>query len=108
MPGVRSSSSCTRSGSMARRAAWRYSSYRCADTAAPVPATIAAAISSAVTLLAREPGAIVVGRIAINGVDVIDAALLRCVLDDQGRSLDAEVCRTAVGRRTATGKVRVG
>src|SRR5438093_13770657 len=95
LPGVRSSSTCTRSGSIAIRAACRYSSRRCADTADPKAIAIAITIRNAVGLLAREFRTIVVGRVAIDGVDVIDAVLRR-VLDDERRSLNAEVCRTAI------------
>src|SRR5688500_7989561 len=93
MPGVRSSSIPMRSGSMATRAACRYSSPRCADAAPLASSTKAAAPSQ---LLRRELRTVVVGRIAVDGVDVVDAALRR-VLDDQRRSLHAEI-RRAAGR----------
>src|SRR5207253_11240397 len=89
MPAVRSSSSATRSGSTASRAACRYSSVRCADsvvqtmTAANITKTMAA-----MPLPAHELRTVVIGRIAIDGMDVIDAAQWR-VLDDQGRALDS-------------------
>ena len=54
--------------------------------------------------LLHETRAVVVGRIAIDRVDVIDAALRR-VLDDQRRPLDAEVRGAAVGGRSAPGEI---
>src|SRR5687768_10864827 len=51
-----------------------------------------------------ELDAIVVRRISIDRVDVIDG-LLRRVLDDQRRALDAEIRDAAVGRRTAPREV---
>src|SRR5580765_5348310 len=105
-PGVRSSSTCTRSGWIAMRAVCRYSSRRCADTPALRAIEVAAPIRSAVPLLARELGAIVVGRVAINRMDVIDAVLRR-VFDDQRRPLNAEVRRAAVRRRSAPGEISV-
>ena len=62
--------------------------------------------TSAARLPARKLRSVVVGRIAIDRVDVIDAALRR-VLDHERRPLDAEVRRAAVGRRAAPGEVGV-
>ncbi len=90
IPGVRSSSSCTRPGSMASRAAWRYSSRRCADTSAAPTIAVVRASTQAARLLPRELRTVVVGRIAINGMDVVDAALRR-VLDHEGWPLNAEI-----------------
>src|SRR4029077_4999077 len=75
-----------------------------ADTPPPKATDIVATSSSAARLLARELCAIVVGRIAVDGMNMLDAAL-RCVFDDQRRSLDAEVRRTAVGVRSAPGEI---
>src|SRR5262245_14068298 len=105
MPGVRSSSSSTRPGSIAIRAAWRYSSFRCALAVA----VAAAARSNARTtprLLAGDLRAIVVRRIPIDRVNVVDVAL-RCVLDDDRRSLDAEVGGGAVLGWPAPREVRL-
>src|SRR6188768_3684311 len=95
-PGVRSSSIRTRSGSMPMRDAWRYSSSRCADKGV----TAAAASAAATHLPASKLRAVVIGWIAVDRVDVIEAAL-RCVLDHQRRPLDPEVRHAAVRRRAA-------
>src|SRR5262245_63432465 len=105
MPGVRSSSISTRPGSIATRAACKYSSRRCADADTAASAT-AASVAAATTLF-RKLRTVVVGRVAIDRVDVIDAALRR-VLDDERRSLHAEVRHAAVGRRAAPGEPRLG
>src|SRR4051812_687763 len=105
MPGVRSSSIRTRPGSIARRAACRYSSRRCADVA--VPAASAASSARAARRLLRELRTVVVGRVAVDGVDVIDAAALRRVLDHQRRALDAEIRGRAVLDRTTPGEIRL-
>src|SRR6185436_14890509 len=107
MPGVMSSSTWTRPGAMASRAAWRYSSARCADTPAPPAMAIVSATMAAARLLARDLRTVVVGRIAIDGVDVVDAVLRR-VLDDERRPLDSEVRGAAVRRRAAPGEKRLG
>src|SRR3954470_778013 len=88
MPGVRSRSMRTPPGSMAMRDACRYSSRRCAIVPATAPTARAAARAPA-TLLRHELRTVVVGRIAVDRVDVIDAALRR-VFDHQRRALDAE------------------
>src|SRR6187549_2143669 len=106
MPGVRSRSMRTRSGSIAIRAACRYSSRRCAAGPAPAPMTIAAARAVATTLLRDQLRTVVVGRVPIDRVDVIDAALRR-VLDHQRRALDAEVGGAAVGGRAAPREPRL-
>src|SRR5260221_4512346 len=108
IPGVIASSSSVRRRSMSRRAACRYSSSRWADGPGPtIPAivTIVRAIASAMRLLVREFRTVVVGRISIDGVDVIGAALLRRIFDDEGRPLDPEVRDAAVGGGTAPGEV---
>src|SRR5207247_990112 len=101
---VRSSSIWTRAGSIATRAACRYSSSRCAEGRATAPTT---SVSVKITrmLFRGELRTVVVRGIAIDGVDVIDAALLGCVFDHQRRSLDTEVSRAAVGRRPAPGEI---
>src|SRR2546425_9092732 len=104
MPGVRSSSICTAAGSMASRAAWRYSSRRCADTSTLTTMAIVSPSRYAARLLARELRTVVIGRIAIDGMNVVHAVLRR-VLDDEGWPLDPEVRRTAVGRRATPGEV---
>src|SRR2546428_1433956 len=104
MPGVRSSSSSTRSGSTASRAACRSSSVRCAETVVQAMTTANITTTMAAVLAAHELRAIVIGRITIDGMDVIDAALRR-VLDDQGGPLDPEVRGAAVDRRPAPGEV---
>ena len=58
----------------------------------------------AIAVLRRELRTVVVGRIAIDGVDVIDAALRR-VLDDERRALHPEIRHAAVRRRPAPGEV---
>src|SRR5438874_1915777 len=107
IPGVRSSSSCTPRGSMAIRAACRYSSRRCADTSAMTIVAIVSASTPAVRLLPRKLRTVVVGRIAIDRMDVIDAALRR-VLDDESWSLDPEVCRASVRSRATPCEGRFG
>src|SRR6185503_6400951 len=104
MPGVMSSSTPTRAGSTVSRAACRYSSRRCAERTAP--AASARTRTSAARLPVRNLRSVVVAGIAVDRVDVIDAALRR-VLDHQRRSLDAEVGGAAVGRRSAPGEVGV-
>src|SRR4051794_23594461 len=106
IPAVRSSSMRARPGSSAIRAACRYSSRRCADRSTLVPATIAAArpTTPTATLLRRKLGPVVVGRVAIDGVNVVDAAL-RGIFDHQRRSLDAKVVHAAVGGRAAPREV---
>src|SRR5436190_6526041 len=106
MPGVRSSSTPTRPGSTSRRAACRYSSARWADTNVPPTAATHAVIASATVLPARKLRSVIVGRVAIDRVDVLDAALRR-VLDHQRRPLNPEVRGAAVRQRTAPGKVRL-
>src|SRR5438128_9729285 len=107
MPGVRSSSIRTAPGSMPSRAACRYSSSRCADTPAMATDAIVRASTQAAPLLPRELRTVIVGRIAINGVDVVDAALRR-VLDHERRALDPEIRGAAIGRRAAPGEVCPG
>ncbi len=63
--------------------------------------------TSAATLLAGELRTVIVGRIAVDRVDVIDAALLRHVFDHQRGTLDAEVRGTAVRDWPATAGVVV-
>src|SRR3954468_23175713 len=106
MPGVRSISSSTRPGSIARRAACRYSSRRCADVTAPAISS-ATTVSPPPVLLRRELRTVVVRGIAVDGVDVVDAALLRRILDDERRPLDPEVRRAAVGRRPTPREIRL-
>src|SRR6185503_10147247 len=96
IPGVKLSSSRTPVESIARRAAWRYSSSRCADTSVPKVGSHAARSPSRAALPARKLRSVVVGRIAIDGVYVPDAALRR-VLDHDRRALHAEVGGAAVG-----------
>ena len=102
-PGVRLSSRCTPVASIARRAAWRYSSIRCADTSVLAAGSHAARSPSRAALPARKLRSVVVGRVAIDRVDVIDAALRR-VFDHDGRALHAERprCRWWWGRSTRT------
>src|SRR5262245_3063980 len=88
---------------MPSRAACRYSSIRWADGTAP--AAIAKSSVSRATDLLRELRTVFVRRVAIDRVDVIDAAALRRVLDHDGGSLDPEIRRTPAGRRAAPGKV---
>ena len=49
--------------------------------------------------------AVIVGRVAVDRVDVIEVALLRRILDDERRSLDAVVRQAAVRRRSAPGEI---
>src|SRR5262245_7872002 len=90
---------------MARRAACRYSSSRCADVQLPDIRT-SSSVSVPMTLL-REFRTVVVRRIAIDRMNVIDAALLWSVFDDESRALDAEVGRAAIGSRSAPGEVGI-
>src|SRR5262245_27002172 len=105
MPGVRSSSIRTPSGSMATRAACRYSSRRWAD----VGAAVVTATTSAMTArrLFRELRTVVVGRITVDRVNVIDVPLRR-VLDHERRPMHPEIRRAAVDRRAAPGEIRIG
>src|ERR1019366_7845440 len=48
--------------------------------------------------------AVIVGWIAVNGVNVVEIALLRRILDDDRGTLDAVVRQTAVVRATAPGE----
>src|SRR5262249_49518346 len=48
--------------------------------------------------------AVIVGRVAIDRVDVVEGALLRGVLDDERWPLDAKVCELAILRAPAPGK----
>src|SRR5262249_53227609 len=92
IPGVRSSWTMTRVGAIAIRTACRYSSRRCAEmsaVAAMIAMTAIAAMRPA--LPARILRSVIVGRIAIDGVNVIDAALLRRVFDHQRRALNPEI-----------------
>src|SRR4026207_343256 len=107
IPGVRSSCSCTRFGPIPIRAACRYSSRRCADTLVPAATDATPASTRTARLLARKLRSVVVGRIAIDGVNGTDAALRR-VVDHQRRALHPEIGDAAVGGRTAPGKVGVG
>src|SRR5262245_50890850 len=90
---------------MAMRAAWRYSSIRCADGTA-VATTSVAIEHAAAALPGRDFRTVVVGGVAVDRVDVIDVPLRR-VLDDQRRSLNAEVRRAAIGRGPAPREVRL-
>src|SRR5262245_8180668 len=92
---------------MSTRAAWRYSSFRWAESPAAAPTRHSASADAAKRLLAHELRAIVVGGIAVDGVDVIDAALLRRVFDHERRSLHAKVGGAAGRRRAAPGEVRL-
>src|SRR5262245_54453156 len=105
IPAVRSNASSTRSGSMARRAACRYSSRRCADVQLPDIRT-SSSVSAPMDLL-REFRTVVVRRIAIDRMNVIDAALLWGVFDDERRALDTEVGGTAIGSGPAPGEVGI-
>jgi hypothetical protein len=58
-------------------AAWRYSSRRCADTPATPTIAIVRARTPAVRVLPREPRTVIVGWIAVDGMDVVDAAVRR-------------------------------
>src|SRR5262245_29965002 len=90
---------------MSIRAACRYSSRRCAESGAA--ATASRSPIRAEALLLRELRAIVVGGIAIDRVNVIDAALRR-VFDHDGWPLDPEVRRAPVRRWSAPGEVGLG
>src|SRR6266851_6612968 len=80
---------------------------RCAETWASPTTARASTSRPAARLLPRELRTIIVGRIAIDSVDVVDAALRR-VLDHEGRPLDAEIRGAARGRRATPGEVRLG
>src|SRR5207248_4532507 len=56
---------------------------------------------------ARELRAVVVGRVAIDRVDVIEVALLGRIFDDHGGSLDTVVRQPAVPGRAAPGEIRL-
>src|SRR5215471_4317432 len=103
-PGVKSSSIRMRSGSILMRAAWRYSSSRCADSGATVMTSRARALLHNAPLLRDKLRTVVVRRIAVDRVDVIQAALRR-VLDHQRRPLNPEIRHAAVRRRPAPGEI---
>src|SRR6186997_1271675 len=104
IPGVRSSETCTRRDSIPIRAAWRYSSRRCAEAGAT--ASAASASASAAPVLLRDLLAVVISRIAVDGVNVIDIAL-RGVLDHQRRTLHTEIRDAARRRRAAPREIRL-
>jgi hypothetical protein len=61
--------------------------------------------------LTHQLDAIIVGRVAVHGVDVIGrraAYLLGCVLNHQSRPLDTPVGRAPIGGRAAPGEIGSG
>src|ERR1022692_3116601 len=119
-PAVRSISRSTCSMSIDRRVAWRYSSNRCAlaGDIHPIGARWLEGRLPARRTGRRAAGkvfagswsdkfrAVIVGWVAVDGVDVIEVALLRCILNDYRRPLDAVIRQASVLRGSAPGEIR--
>src|SRR3954447_25819184 len=101
---------------MPTRVACRYSSSRCAPMADGARIVMTIASSEACFIVQRtanrelvlyQPRPVIVRRIPIDGVDVIQVPLLRRVLDDQRRTLNAVIGQLAVRCRTTPREVRL-